>query len=147
MKTYCDSHIWAPRISATRTWLIHQQISRYSMMPPTMVTGLPPGSGLPDVNRGPRILGAITTTTILALITVVMRLYVRIWMLRKPGFDDYFMIASMVNPIFLKASINIALTFWRPALFFLLESSSLMLLYMVLEGTLLIYLLRKLPQD
>jgi len=75
-----------------------------------MATGLPPGSGLPDVNKGPQIVGAITTTTILALIVLAMRLYVRFWMLRTASFDDYFMIAGMVNPIFPKASISIVLT-------------------------------------
>jgi hypothetical protein len=65
-----------------------------------MATGLAPASGLPDVNNGPHIVGAIATTTILALIALSMRLYVRFWMLRKSSFDDYFIIAGMVNPIF-----------------------------------------------
>ncbi|KAE9366307.1 hypothetical protein N431DRAFT_419496 [Stipitochalara longipes BDJ] len=60
-----------------------------------MATGLAPGSGLPDVNKGPQILGAVATTTILALIVVAMRLYVRIWMLRSASFDDYFIVAGM----------------------------------------------------
>jgi hypothetical protein len=75
-----------------------------------MVAGLAPGSGLPDVNKGPQILGAVATTTILALIVMAMRLYVRIWMLRSASFDDYFVVAGMVNPIFPKASIHIVLT-------------------------------------
>lgn len=75
-----------------------------------MATGLAPGSGLPDVNKGPQILGAIVTTTILALIVVAMRLYVRIWMLRSASFDDYFIIAGMVNPVFPAALIHIVLT-------------------------------------
>ncbi|CZR64523.1 uncharacterized protein PAC_14421 [Phialocephala subalpina] len=60
-----------------------------------MATGLAPGSGLPDMNKGPQILGAVATTTILALTVVAMRLYVRIWMLRSASFDDYFIIAGM----------------------------------------------------
>lgn len=65
-----------------------------------MATGLAPETSLPDVNKGPQILGAIATTTILALIVVSMRLYVRCWMLRSASFDDYFVIAGMVNLLF-----------------------------------------------
>lgn len=75
-----------------------------------MTTGLAPGSGLPDVNKGPQILGAAAATTILALVVVSMRLYVRIWMLRSASFDDCFIIAGMVNPIFPEALIHIVLT-------------------------------------
>jgi len=75
-----------------------------------MATGLAPGSGLPDVNKGPQILGAIATTTILALIVVVMRLYIRFWMLRSARLDDYFIIAGMVNPISPEALIRVVLT-------------------------------------
>jgi len=75
-----------------------------------MATGLAPGSGLTDVNKGPQILGAVATTTILALIAVAMRLYVRFWMLRSASLDDYFIIAGMVNPIFPDALIHIVLT-------------------------------------
>lgn len=75
-----------------------------------MATGLVLGSGLPDENKGPQILGAVAATTILALIVVAMRLYVRVWMLRSASFDDYFIVASMVNPIFPEALIHIVLT-------------------------------------
>jgi len=64
-----------------------------------MATGLVPGSGFPDVNKGPQILWVTSTTTILALLVVAMRLYIRIWMLHSTGFDDYFILAAMVNPI------------------------------------------------
>jgi len=75
-----------------------------------MATDLAPWSGPQDVNKGPQILGAIATTTILALIIVGMRLYVRIWMLRAASFDDYFIIAGMVNRIFPGVLIQIVLT-------------------------------------
>ena len=75
-----------------------------------MATGLAPGSGFPDVNKGPQILWVIAMTTSLALIVVAMRLYVRIWMLRSAGFDDYFILAAMVNPILPEPLIYIILT-------------------------------------
>lgn len=75
-----------------------------------MATGLAPGSGLADANKGPQILGAVATTTILALIVVAMRLYVRIWMLRTASFDDYFIVASMVSKNSPEALIPIVLT-------------------------------------
>jgi hypothetical protein len=56
-----------------------------------------PGAGLPDVNNGPAILAAVATTTIIALVVVVLRLYVRIGMLRAIGPDDYFVISAMVG--------------------------------------------------
>ncbi|KAH8667984.1 hypothetical protein BGZ60DRAFT_528324 [Tricladium varicosporioides] len=54
----------------------------------------PTGSVLLDVNKGPQILGAVATTTILACIVAVMRLYVRTRMIHAVGFDDYFIIAA-----------------------------------------------------
>ncbi|KAH6667773.1 hypothetical protein B0J14DRAFT_171900 [Halenospora varia] len=56
----------------------------------------PTGSVPLDVNKGPEILGAIVTTTILAFIVGVLRLYVRFRMIRVAGFDDYFMMAGMI---------------------------------------------------
>ncbi|KAH6667783.1 hypothetical protein B0J14DRAFT_489146 [Halenospora varia] len=56
----------------------------------------PAGSGLADVNKGPDILGAIATTTVLAFTIVIMRLYVRIVMIRAMGVDDYIIIAALI---------------------------------------------------
>jgi len=75
-----------------------------------MATGLAPGSGLPDVNKAPQIIGAVVTTTALALVIVALRLYVRIYMLRSASYDDCFIIIGMVSPNSLEASVYIVLT-------------------------------------
>lgn len=50
-----------------------------------------------DDDKGPAILGAITTTTVLAIIFVVTRLYARIRVVRAVGPDDYFVVAALVK--------------------------------------------------
>ncbi|GAQ10036.1 hypothetical protein ALT_7357 [Aspergillus lentulus] len=45
------------------------------------------GSGLPDENRGPVILAATSIVTISALLTVLARMYVRVFMIRNVGAD------------------------------------------------------------
>ncbi|KAK9775286.1 hypothetical protein SCAR479_07962 [Seiridium cardinale] len=54
-----------------------------------------PGWDDPDENRGNEILGAVATTTLLALITVCGRLYVRLRMVHMFGADDWVMISAM----------------------------------------------------
>ncbi|GIJ92617.1 hypothetical protein Asppvi_001895 [Aspergillus pseudoviridinutans] len=54
------------------------------------------GAGLPDDNRGPAILAATSTVTICALLTVLARMYVRVFMIRNVGADDYTMLLTMV---------------------------------------------------
>ncbi|KAK0656990.1 hypothetical protein B0T16DRAFT_400662 [Cercophora newfieldiana] len=49
----------------------------------------------PGENDGPRILGATLAITILALITYLTRMYVRLVMVRNVGLDDYFMSFAM----------------------------------------------------
>lgn len=41
----------------------------------------------PDENEGPRILGATLAATVLALLTLLVRLYVRVKVLRAVGWD------------------------------------------------------------
>ncbi|KAE8375209.1 integral membrane family protein [Aspergillus bertholletiae] len=55
----------------------------------------PGGAGLPDENQAPRILAATTITTMFALITVLARMYVRLFIIRNVGLDDYTMILTM----------------------------------------------------
>ncbi|KAJ5062481.1 hypothetical protein J3E72DRAFT_187717 [Bipolaris maydis] len=50
----------------------------------------------PDENQGPTILGTTLSVFILAVMTTIARLYVRIRMIRNVGWDDYTMILSMV---------------------------------------------------
>ncbi|KAH7127010.1 hypothetical protein B0J11DRAFT_291617 [Dendryphion nanum] len=51
---------------------------------------------LPDENEGHQILAATLTVTIVALITMVARLYVRVRMIKNMGWDDYTMIFAML---------------------------------------------------
>ncbi|EED15870.1 conserved hypothetical protein [Talaromyces stipitatus ATCC 10500] len=55
----------------------------------------PGGAGLPDDNRGPNILAAVSITTGAALVVVLTRLYVRIFMVKNIGLDDCFMALTM----------------------------------------------------
>ncbi|PLB47462.1 integral membrane family protein [Aspergillus steynii IBT 23096] len=55
----------------------------------------PAGAGLPDDNQGPRILAATTIATGCAFITVLARVYVRLFVIRNVGLDDYTMILTM----------------------------------------------------
>ena len=47
----------------------------------------PAGAGLPDENQGPRILAATTIATGCAFITVLARVYVRLFIIRNVGLD------------------------------------------------------------
>ncbi|KAF7173842.1 hypothetical protein CNMCM6106_007944 [Aspergillus hiratsukae] len=53
------------------------------------------GAGLPDVNRGPSILIATSIVTISAFLAVLARLYVRVFVIRNVGADDYVMLLTM----------------------------------------------------
>ncbi|KAJ5570964.1 hypothetical protein N7535_004624 [Penicillium sp. DV-2018c] len=56
----------------------------------------PGGLGLPDINQGPRILIATAITTVAALTVVLARFYVRIFLIRNVGWDDYAMGLTML---------------------------------------------------
>ncbi|KAF7622177.1 hypothetical protein F9C07_8209 [Aspergillus flavus] len=66
--------------------------ARYAVMSDSAHPG---GAGLPDENQGPRILAATTITTVFALLTVLARMYVRLFIIRNVGLDDYTMILTM----------------------------------------------------
>ncbi|KAI1097550.1 hypothetical protein F4804DRAFT_351522 [Jackrogersella minutella] len=55
-----------------------------------------PGEGQPDDTRGPQILGAVISTTLVALIVFCLRIYVRIHMVRNVGIDDYIMLVAIL---------------------------------------------------
>ncbi|KAK0113334.1 hypothetical protein ONS95_013590 [Cadophora gregata] len=57
---------------------------------------LPPGGDQPDDSRGPAIIAAVTITTISALATVILRLWVRIKIVRSVGPEDYVMIGAVL---------------------------------------------------
>ncbi|RAH81676.1 integral membrane family protein [Aspergillus japonicus CBS 114.51] len=56
----------------------------------------PGGAGLPNDNQGPRILAATSIVTAGAAITVLARMYVRIFLIRNVGLDDYTMLLTMI---------------------------------------------------
>ena len=53
-----------------------------------------------DVITGPHYIIAIIVTTVLAVLITWLRMYVRIFMSRNPGWDDYTMFAASVSYIF-----------------------------------------------
>ncbi|OJJ47301.1 hypothetical protein ASPZODRAFT_65422 [Penicilliopsis zonata CBS 506.65] len=61
-----------------------------------MTVSHPGGEGLPNVNRGPSILVATSIVTGCALATVVARMYVRVFVIRNVGFDDWAMLLTML---------------------------------------------------
>ncbi|CAG8974859.1 hypothetical protein HYALB_00000474 [Hymenoscyphus albidus] len=58
----------------------------------------------PDDNRGPMVLGWLWTTTILAILGVMMRLYARLTT-KAIGWDDYLIIAATAVTVF-GSSVN-----------------------------------------
>jgi hypothetical protein len=52
-------------------------------------------------NRGPQLLGVDVFFIILALITTLLRCYVRIFMVKSWGKEDWFMLAATVGHILL----------------------------------------------
>jgi hypothetical protein len=54
------------------------------------------GAGLPDDNQGPNIIIATAITTVVALVTVLARFYVRVFIIRNVGWDDYTMGLTML---------------------------------------------------
>jgi hypothetical protein len=50
----------------------------------------------PDINRGPEILAICGSLVGLALVTVLLRVYVRVAMVKHMGADDWTIVAAMV---------------------------------------------------
>ncbi|KAE8146930.1 hypothetical protein BDV25DRAFT_143227 [Aspergillus avenaceus] len=57
------------------------------------------GAGLPDESQAGRILAATSIVTGFAFATVLARMYVRIFIIRNVGFDDYTMLLTMALSI------------------------------------------------
>lgn len=67
------------------------------MASPGLPPDLPPLPSNPDENAGPQILGVILGTTSVALVTVLARFYVRTFMVKALGWDDFFMGLAMAE--------------------------------------------------
>lgn len=57
----------------------------------------PPGTGLPDHNRGPELLVACGSLTGIAFIFVVVRFYARIRITKSVSWDDYFCLSAWAS--------------------------------------------------
>lgn len=55
-------------------------------------------------NNGSEIVGIASFLTAFSLVIVLLRLYVRVWMTKTMGTDDYTMVVSMVRFLFSEAA-------------------------------------------
>ncbi|KAK2049735.1 hypothetical protein LZ31DRAFT_286401 [Colletotrichum somersetense] len=62
----------------------------------------------PTLNKQPAVLGMVLSFMALAWICGVYRLYVRYFILRCPGWDDYFVVLSMLTSLLLSAATCVA---------------------------------------
>lgn len=60
-----------------------------------MSSTTPPAGG--DVNRGPNFLAISLTTTSLAFVTCILRIFVRLRIVRSIGWDNYMIIVAIVS--------------------------------------------------
>jgi hypothetical protein len=57
----------------------------------------------PDHNRGPEILAVCGGFVALALVAVLLRIWIRAFMVKSLGADDYVMIGAMVSVAYLRS--------------------------------------------
>jgi hypothetical protein len=57
----------------------------------------PPGFKQPDVHLSAAINGAVAVTTSIALVSVLMRTWVRVKVVQSMAWDDYWIIAAMAS--------------------------------------------------
>jgi hypothetical protein len=65
--------------------------------PLEVVASWPPPNYDNPVHRGPTLLIVEVTIMSVAILTLMARLYVRIFKVNKHGLDDWLMLAAMVN--------------------------------------------------
>lgn len=77
--------------------------------------GPPPGTGLPDHNRGPGILAVCCSLVAVSSIFVAMRFYVRVRMTKNVAWDDWTVLASWVSrdKVGNASAANVAFSFAR----------------------------------
>jgi hypothetical protein len=66
----------------------------------------PPLAGwdMPDDNHGPRLIAATAVLTGFALVSVILRMWVRIGIIKSVGWDDRVMVLAMVSRLSLSGS-------------------------------------------
>ncbi|KAH8879185.1 hypothetical protein GQ53DRAFT_855095 [Thozetella sp. PMI_491] len=79
--------------------------------PPDVILSWPPPSQNP-VTRGPALLITELTIMPIALVCLLLRLYVRLFVLRRSGWDDWLMVASMVCGIGVTICVILASEFY-----------------------------------
>jgi hypothetical protein len=57
----------------------------------------PPGFNQPDVHHSAAINGAVAVTTSIALVSVLIRIWVRVKVVGSMAWDDYWIIAAMAS--------------------------------------------------
>ena len=67
------------------------------MPPPAVVTSWPKPNYVNPVSRGQGLLITQIVLVPLALLVLVARLYVRLYMVKRPGWDDWLMVMAMVR--------------------------------------------------
>jgi hypothetical protein len=55
----------------------------------------------PDDNNGPKLIAATAVVTGFALISVILRLWVRVGIIKSVGWDDRFIVLAMVSRLLL----------------------------------------------
>lgn len=66
--------------------------------PPSVIASWPTANYVSPVSRGPALLIVELTIGSIAIVTLLARLYVRIFKVNKSGLDDWLMLAAMVSP-------------------------------------------------
>jgi len=64
------------------------------------------GWDLPDDNHGPRLIAATAVVTMMALISVILRIWVRAGIIKSVGWDDRFIVLAMVRRLSLPSATN-----------------------------------------
>lgn len=67
--------------------------------PPSVIASWPTANYVNPVSRGPALLIVELTIGSIAIVTLLARLYVRIFKVNKSGLDDWLMLAAMVSPL------------------------------------------------
>lgn len=67
--------------------------------PPSVIASWPTPNYVNPVSRGPALLIVELTIGSIAIVTLLARLYVRIFKVNKSGLDDWLMLAAMASPL------------------------------------------------
>ena len=64
--------------------------------PPSVIATWPPANHVNPENRGPALLIVELTILPVALICLALRLYVRVYLVRRSGWDDWLMVGAAI---------------------------------------------------